>query len=216
MRVYHFVNRKYGLQNLRRRQLKVAIFNELNDPFELLGIASKDPEVRHAYSHIKAELAKFRGLLCFSGHWRNPVQWSHYADRHRGLCLGFDVTGDLVPVTYTPKRLKPDLATMRAGGSAAQKHMLQVLTTKFSHWRYENEHRLFVKLKEKDKKGLYFFGFCKQVALREVIVGHNSTISRAELARALGDMACDVEVYKARLAFRTFRVVRQRSGELWK
>lgn len=216
MRVYHFVNRRYGLQNLRRRHLKIALFNELNDPFELLGIASKDPKVRHAYSHTKAEFAKSTGLLCFSRHWRNPVLWSHYADGHRGLCLGFEVTGDLVPVTYTPKRLKSDLATMRAGGSAARKHMLQVFTTKFSHWRYENEHRLFVKLKEKDERGLYSFGFRNQVALREVIVGHESTISRAELARALGDMACDVEVYKARLAFRTFRVVRQRSGELWK
>jgi hypothetical protein len=216
MRVYHFVDRKYGLQNLRQRELKIAIFNELNDPFELLGIASKDREDRRAYLDFKNDLAKKIGLLCFSGHWTNPVQWSHYADRHRGLCLGFDVINELVPVTYTRRRLKLDLIAIRAGGLTAHRYMLQVLATKFSHWRYENEHRLFVRLKEKDKKGLYFVGFCKQLALREVIVGHNSTISRAELTRALGDMACDVKVYKARLAFRTFRVVRQRSGERWK
>jgi hypothetical protein len=217
LRVYHFLNRKYGLQDIRRRRLKVSTINELNDPFELIGIASKDRDVRQAYADTKAGLAKYGGLLCFSGNWRNPVQWSHYADRHRGLCLGFDVTAQLTPVTYASKRLKPDLAAMKTGGAPAQAHMLRMLTTKFSHWRYENEHRLFVRLKSKDKKtGFYFFRFSKRVALREVIVGPNSTITGAELGRTLGNMATNVEVYKARLAFRTFRVVRQRSGKLWK
>ncbi len=216
MRVYRFINRKYGLAALGQRRLKVAIINELNDPFELLGFASNDPKLRQKFVETKDELAQSQGLLCFSGHWRNPVQWSHYADGHRGLCLGFDVTAELMPVTYTAKRLKPDMAAIEAGGDVAEEQMRQMLTTKFSHWRYENEHRLFATLEEKDKNGLYFFGFCKQLALREVIVGCKSTISRAELAEALGDMARHVEVIKARRAFQTFRVVRQRSGELWK
>ncbi len=216
MRVYHFVDRKFGLQDLQRRQLKVAIITELNDPFELLGFASKDRAYRRAFSDHKVEFAKSNGLLCFSGHWRNPVLWSHYADRHRGLCLGFDVTAELMPVIYVAKRLKPDMAAIEAGGYAAEEQMRQMLTTKFSHWRYENERRLFVNLDKKDEKGLYFFGFCKELALREVVVGCKSTISRAELTEALGDMACDVEFYKARLAFQSFRVIRQRSGKLWK
>ena len=217
MRVYHFVNRKYGLQDIEQRRLKISTINELNDPFELLGIASKDQGLRQAYIDTKAGLAKYGGLLCFSRNWKNPVQWSHYADRHRGLCLGFDVTAELAPVTYVPRRLKPDLEAMRAAGAAAQAHMLQMLTTKFSHWRYENEYRLFVRLKTKDKKtGHYFFRFSDRVALREVIVGTNSTITRDELRRALGDMAAKVEVHKARLAFRTFQVVKQRQEKLWK
>jgi hypothetical protein len=217
MRVYHFLNRKHGLQNIRQRRLKVSTIEELNDPFELLGISSKNPDVRQAYQDTKAGLAKYSGILCFSGNWRNPVQWSHYADHHRGICLGFDVTVQLEPVTYAPRRLKPNLEAMRTGGAAAQIHMQQMLTTKFSHWRYEDERRLFVRLKTKNKKtGLYFFHFSKQIALKEVIVGSNSTITRAELRRALGNLATIVEVHKARLAFRTFRIVRQRSEKLWK
>jgi len=216
MRVYHFVNRKYGLQNIRRRRLKVATINELNDPFELLSIAPKVPEVRQAYERTKSGLAKNRGLLCFSRNWRNPVQWSHYADRHRGLCLGFDVTAELTPVTYTSKRLKPDIEAIEAGGAAAQDHMRKMLTTKFSHWRYENELRIFVKLNTKDRMtGLYFVHFSKKVALREIIIGQNSTISQAELRRALGSKADGVEIYKAQLAFQTFRVVRQKLDRLW-
>ncbi|WP_343928101.1 DUF2971 domain-containing protein [Pigmentiphaga daeguensis] len=215
MRVYHFVNSEYGLQNLRFRRLKIATINELNDPFELLGIASRDPDVRRSYLATKAQLAETSGMLCFSGNWRNPVQWSHYADRHRGLCLGFDVADGLFPVSYASKRLKPDFPAMQAGGALAEAHMRQMLTTKFSHWRYENEYRLFVPLREPDNKGLFFFEFCEKVALREVVVGHNSTITRAELIGALGDIARHVKFCKARLAFRSFRIVRQGLAKLW-
>jgi len=163
MRLYHFVNRKYGLEDIRRRRLKVATINELNDPFEFFGMATTHPGLANAFAQVKAGLAKNRGLLCFSTNWRNPVQWSHYADCHRGLCLGFEVTVESVPVTYTSRRLNPDVEVLRAYGPAALAHMLKLLTVKFSHWRYEDEHRLFVDLKTRDKKtGLYFFDFSKK------------------------------------------------------
>jgi len=55
---------------------------------------------------MKNELAQERGLLRFSRDWHNPVLWSHYASRHTGLCLGFDVPDDcLGPVSYSRKRL---------------------------------------------------------------------------------------------------------------
>ncbi|NKK82626.1 DUF2971 domain-containing protein [Rhizobium leguminosarum bv. viciae] len=31
------------------------------------------------------------GLLCMSTTWQEPLLWSHYADKHKGMCLGFDV-----------------------------------------------------------------------------------------------------------------------------
>jgi hypothetical protein len=209
MRVYHCLNSKYGLQNIRRRRMKVATINELNDPFEFLAVAPKSRALRDAFAQVKAEFAKKnRGLLCFSSDWKNPVQWSHYADNHRGLCLGFDVTAELVPVTYTSRRLTPDLAALRV-----RAHMLKLLTSKFSHWRYEKEHRLFVDLdlKTKDKKtGLYFFLFCEEVALREVIIGVNSTITEAEVLKAIGAKGAGVKVYRAQMALRTFRMVRHK------
>jgi hypothetical protein len=57
--------------------------------------------------------------------------------------------------------------------------------------------------------------FDDQVALREVIVGHRSAIARADIAQALGTLASQVTTYKARLAFRSFDVVRQKNDRLW-
>jgi hypothetical protein len=220
VRVYHFMNRKYGLQALRRKRLMLALIDQLNDPFELLGIASHNSEERKAFAEVKAGLAKYTGLLCFSGKWSNPVQWSHYADRHRGLCLGFDASDEmLVPVRYGSKRMKPDpqaMKEMAAEGPAAHEMMFRLVTTKFSHWRYENEHRLFAQLEKKDARGRYFYDFSGHLALREVIVGSISTITRAEVSRALGRSAKEVAAFKARLAFQSFRVVRSKRDALWK
>jgi hypothetical protein len=43
MRLYHFLNAEYGLLNIRHRRLKIARINELNDPFEFLGVATRAP-----------------------------------------------------------------------------------------------------------------------------------------------------------------------------
>lgn len=36
LRVYHFVGPDHGLDDIRRRRLKIATIADLNDPFELL------------------------------------------------------------------------------------------------------------------------------------------------------------------------------------
>ncbi len=217
MRVYHFVNSTFGLDDLRRRRLKIATFSDLNDPFELIGPASSDRQLRQAFHRLKEQLTVSRGMLCFSRHWSNPVQWSHYADRHRGVCLGFDVADAvLTAVGYQAKRLEPNIAALVGGGPDAEREMLKVLSTKYSHWRYENEVRCFCTLDEKDQEtGLYFMPFSDGLSLREVIVGHCSTIGRGDLKEALGNIESQVTAYKARLSFLSFRVVRQRNKSLW-
>ena len=104
---------------------------------------------------------------------------------------------------------------MVSEGPLAETHVRELLSLKFSHWRYEQEHRLFVKLDEKDEAtGLYFFAFGDVLSLREVIVGANSEVTRDAIAAVLADFP-DVKPLKARLAFRSFKVVKQRSKALW-
>ncbi|WP_029557433.1 DUF2971 domain-containing protein [Xanthobacter sp. 91] len=215
MRLYHFLNTEYGLLNIRNRRLKIARINELNDPFEFLGAATKHPAVRRRYQALKDGLNDHMGLVCFSANWNNPVQWGHYADRHRGLCLGFDVHAQAHKVSYVEERLLARPSALKSEGPVAQAHVTEILTTKFEHWSYENEYRLFPQLQHQDPSGHFFLDFNDQVVLREVIVGHHSTISRDDIAEALGPLAPKVASYKARLAFRSFNVVRQKNDRLW-
>ena len=131
MRVYHFTKAVYGLEAIRRRRLKIARISELNDPFEFLQVASRNPKTRARYQYVKRALSEYMGLLCFSENWSNPVQWSHYANSHCGICLGFDVvsSAEMQKVRYVKNRIRPNLRAMKAMGDAAVAHMLDHLTT---------------------------------------------------------------------------------------
>lgn len=121
MRVYHFLKEQYGLEALRKKRLKIARINELNDPFEFMGADLSDLEFREAIGGLKDYLNERWGLLCFSKVWESPVQWTHYANRHKGLCLGFDVPdGFLTKVKYENERLPVDDFLARIDESGAK------------------------------------------------------------------------------------------------
>jgi len=62
--------------------------------------------LRIALRLLKETLANTRGFICLSGTWKEPLLWSHYADRHRGMCLGFEINGEekFRRVTYSADR----------------------------------------------------------------------------------------------------------------
>ena len=217
MKVYHFINAEFGLKNIQRRRLKIARIGELNDPYEFMARANNALE-RAALQHVKVQQSQKTGLLCFSRNWKNPVQWSHYADRHRGVCLGFDVPDTQIKeVTYRKSPLRFDLKRFRSDENYAQNFSDSLVSTKFEDWQYEEEWRLYIRLEPmtEDEEGRYFFDFSEELKLAEVIVGAASAITRSQLADALGARATEVQCRKARLAFNSFRIVKQGKGSLW-
>jgi hypothetical protein len=130
------------------------------------------------------------------------------------MCLGFEVPdGFLAKVNYVDEPLTFEWDAIEAGNG--YEDVKAWWTTKFSHWSYENEFRGVIRLKEADSRGLYFFHFGENLELREVIVGPNCTISRAEVREALNGLD-EVECFSSRLAFGSYRVVRQQDGTRWK
>ena len=216
MRVYHFLSEHFGLEDIRLRRLKIARIADLNDPFEFLARADS-VLTRSALRATKEEQSKKTGLLCFSSNWHNPVQWSHYADRHRGLCLGFDISDAVAkPVSYRKTPLLFDLARFKEDPHYAQQFADRMVSSKFSDWSYEEEVRLYVRLEPKAEiDGFYFLEFSNDLKLSEVIVGPASTLTKHQLISALGDLARQVVVRKARMAFKSYRIVEQRDSNLW-
>lgn len=213
MRVYYYVCEHFGKDDLRNRHLKVSLIQSLNDPFEFLSVSLADPIVRQVLQKNKLDLSGTMGLLCFSETWRSPLMWAHYADNHKGLCLGFDIPeGHMRPVRYIRRRIAPpeSLEMLPRG------FVEGLFFKKFSHWRYEREYRAVVRLREcQEYNGLYFAPFSEKLALKQVIIGSMSELRRTEIESVLGE-ARDVEVFRTRPAFRTFRIVRQRRHDGWK
>lgn len=106
MQVYKFLDTHFGLKSLRERRIKISILSDLNDPFELLPWELSNRAYRNAVRQTRSELATRRGILCFSADWRDPVIWAHYSDKHKGICLGFEIPDDLCKrVMYVSRRL---------------------------------------------------------------------------------------------------------------
>ncbi|AZV26941.1 hypothetical protein CT157_13300 [Pseudomonas syringae] len=219
IRVYHFCNQEFGLQNLEKSRLKVATVMDLNDPFEMMCYSSSEEGMRRAISYFKSRVAELYGMLCFSKTFVSPVQWGHYGDRHKGLCLAFDVSAeDLHTVEYRKGRMQFDPeGFIKRSKDERFNIMLRQLRIKHSEWSYEKEVRQIFLLSKAEKNGeLYFKPFSEIGKLRQVILGCNSSVSREQLKRSLGDRYGEVECFKVRTAFKNYKIVRNLDDSLWK
>ena len=250
MRLYHFINEKYGLESLRLNRLKIAHIDQLNDPFEFLGVELSNSGNRELFYHLKQVASEEFGILCFSASYRNPALWAHYADNHKGLCLGFDIQAEYCrKVHYSETRLSIDefmdqqnqrsnaisaeiwekLAQRETQGqidescdlenivstsirndveadNEGREFMLTIFSTKFSHWSYEEEYRIFVGLNTLNN-GLHFIDYGDEMMLKQAIVGLNSSVLRSDIEKLIGSKS-EVEIFKVREDYREFKMVR--------
>lgn len=84
-----------------------------------------------------------RGVACFSEINDDLLMWSHYADRYRGFCLGFNTNYDpfkkLERVEYSESMPEIDAVTSMIENEYSQ--MLKLFLTKSKSWSYEREWR---------------------------------------------------------------------------
>lgn len=199
---------QFALEAIANQRLKVARFKDLNDPFELFAAELSNGSMRRALREIKRRMDAEIGLLCFSKDWRNPLLWSHYADKHKGLALEFEVSEkNLREVSYHPERLS-DIQNELTHKKIKEEDIYRLLTTKFNGWAYEEEVRTFVPLSNciLDKK-MHFFQLDDEHELKGVVHGALCQVPVREIARIL-PRGKQLTVKKARLAFKTFSIVR--------
>ena len=218
MRAYKFYPKRWGLDALYRRRLKTATAPELNDPFEFGAVSYRVKNDRVALSNWKKDMFSNKGLICFSKGWKNPVIWSHYAESHKGLALGFDIQDDIaMGVQYVENRLEMPLDLRKGKNPSADRNLgRELVTTKFHHWAYEDEVRVFSPLSDDQfENGFYFEPFGEQITLREVIIGadYESGNNRKLHNDLLGE---GVSFTTARLAFKSFSVVMHKNRRQWK
>jgi len=211
MRLYYLTAQKWARKVIEERRVKISLFDDLNDPFELLPHVLPSAKHRAVADILRQHLSRQRGVICFSTDWNSPVMWAHYGDKHYGLCLGFDVPDELVmQVSYEPGRLKFDMDPSKYNAGVTPEMVRSMLLTKFEAWRYENEHRVMSDLETKDEDGRYYADFGPTLRLREVVIGVRCKTTQQEVASWVGAMKHGVQIRKARLAFNEFKIVEQK------
>ena len=215
MRVYYFSTTVHTISNLALKRLKVSRFSELNDPFEFLAADLLDPRHQAGLVKLKNELNESKGMICFSRAWSNPLLWGHYAEKHSGIALGFDVPNELLTsVNYTKTRnykieFNPNTEVVINGPQLLDR----LIRTKYFDCQYESEHRIFEDLATKvQEAGNYFVDFSQDLQLREVILGLKCELSVARVKQLLGNNVGKVKVMKAAMARREFKIIEDRSA----
>lgn len=201
MLLYRFLNLDHSLQLLQDQEWKVSRLLQLNDPADcvptLVGGPSLPTQAAQkvfALNYLK-EMYQNIGMVCFSANVTDPVIWSHYADAHRGMAIGFEmqVPSPMVhEVKYQEDRpvLKfEELEKLKEKKALTNEFLRLVIgdafTRKAPSWAYEREYRIFLFLRGCKMKGRHYFeAFTNRPA--KIILGTRCPINRSDVIRIYG------------------------------
>jgi Protein of unknown function (DUF2971)/Tetratricopeptide repeat len=178
-------------------------FSKLNDPFDcrLISEYNNNPAMKYGFEDIGDPK-----VMSLSMSNNNQLLWSHYADEHKGLCIGykFDIEGlienkiisNIVKYSKIQKSLNRELLENLASTAVSEHkkmpllsdtHLLNTMIVKSEEWEYEREFRLINFDKNKISNNGFFtisnvtFGFrCKTIdiklALKKMIEGYGTPV----------------------------------------
>lgn len=198
---YQYANYDIALEKIILNQsLQFSDPSTFNDPFDcnekLLKIKYYDKDIKEAINNTKHELTRqkrrevikeFKNpkkraqilkskrkeykLSCFSKYNDQTLMWSHYADKHNGICIGFnfphryDDKFILCPVKYIKELKELDC------NADTHRVILYWLTNKSINWEYEGEFRAISHSKNIDSK--YEYTTYDSKYIQEIIFGCN-------------------------------------------
>lgn len=152
--------KKYVRRMITRRQLYFSDTSTFNDPYDCnIGL------------HLRGCLKRF-GVLCLSTEGCDLIlMFSHYANRHKGLCLQFEIDedqtiGEVAPFNGRDVEYRDSIPFFNDPNQA---HM--TLLTKYKKWEYEKEYRVLMSVNsQSDRIRIY-----KPGQLRGAIFGLHMT-----------------------------------------
>lgn len=208
MKGYHFLSSKYGLEAIRDQRIKVSKLDDLNDPFEFHSVQLGDKEVRERFNVFKKFIAEKFRIICLCRTRTNPLVWSHYADRHKGVALEFEVPEEFaIKIRYQATRLEVARESLEQKAGALEDLGRKFLITKYSGWKYEEETRVFLSPKETiSNENLEFYNFDEGFQLKGILLGPFCELSCLDIKTIL-PAGHSVKMRKTRLAFKSYKVV---------
>ena len=190
LRVYRYFPLIYGLEALQTGVWKIGRMSELNDPFDCRPQFVNDGSQPDNFIDFVME---GWGLLSYSKRITDPVIWSHYADSHRGIALGFDFYDSAPsPVTYAqdkPILYAAEIVAVRESRreTAAAFVFRTGYLTKASSWAYEEEYRTFLQLHDCRMKGVHYFKALPIENLSTVILGARCAVTLSDIEGILSN-----------------------------
>lgn len=135
---------------------KPKVFNDPMDPIlrEWMGLKKKEAVTKldkRFFKYLKNSLENLR-ICCLSRNEGNrhrsvqfdPLMWAHYADKHKGICIEYEITDDMLNA-YNNDNQVLRICNVRYRGRKTMSDYITLdnaLLAKGSSWDYEHETRL--------------------------------------------------------------------------
>jgi hypothetical protein len=190
--LYKYLRADYAMQAIENKRLKVSFLDDLNDIYdcrpEIVYRRSFPKEKNKGFSEEFTErLVTHTGINCYCEKATSLLLWSHYGYSHKGVALGFDLQQEpfsmpdkpadiriLAKVSYENARKviywEDDIERVQEQHQFGAV-LVRGYTVKGLDWKYEDEYREFVVLRESMPSGTLYFSKFRPGSLREVILG---------------------------------------------
>ncbi len=116
---------------------------EVSDPLELLDPETLEGVRQDTENNMRAE-KNVHGVYCLTESSTNILMWSHYACKHTGFCIEYDVEVlkennlELFKVAYSTRTPESDLFIHHP------QDIIKIFSTKSTDWMYEQEWRILL------------------------------------------------------------------------
>jgi hypothetical protein len=213
MIIYRYLTALHGIEALQTGKWKVGRFGELNDPLDCEPIVkNSEPLLTGLLSQTNAyeQFSESIGLLCYSKIIDEPVMWSHYADKHQGIALGFEFPDNgtrenapAVQVKYSWDRAQlPREELNYSIPEGVDNYVTRIMksgfTIKAKTWEYECEYRQFIHFNNCSLRSLHYFGDVPFSSLKRIVLGARCKIANADIWRSVqGKPNCEAVNAKA-------------------
>jgi hypothetical protein len=228
--IYRFLDSHAAEKTLEAGRFRVGLLSKFNDPFEWkLGftgiITPEEQAIADKYnSDHQSWIENWLGVLCFSDTASDPVLWSIYADKHRGVAFEIEYDWNskeenLFRMMYTNERPVlnfSQLRVMRKNCNKADidtylKGLLDRLRyQKSPGFSFEREYRLSIDLRNKkrcqNKDGNYDFKLPDN-SLKRVILGFRCPLDERNARRLLDKNGfCETKITRAEMCSQTYSI----------
>lgn len=96
MILYKYYGASAGEAAIKENTLGFRTPDKFNDPFELSSLSSSiGPESKlDTLDYVIQHLSESVGILSLTRSYDNPLMWAHYGEEHKGIVVGYDVSGN--------------------------------------------------------------------------------------------------------------------------
>ncbi len=236
---YYSATNEYSIPNIEKGIICFSDIDKFNDPFEGIGkylheVSFEEQEywdtmgldfpkaLGKRFSQESRDLLKFKQRIwCATESYDNDLMWAHYADSHRGFCVGYTeenirkVCHGFEKITYCAEP-----TPINIHGNIDMNFVERLLFQKGLSWKYEQEWRAIYTMQPKDVLHLdfsHYFENCFEDDPEFIYVPHGCTaggnVEVLRSPRIILQKCPPSEVY---LGLRTDQKIRNRIIEICK